>query len=215
MRNSAFTQDMTMMFVMHDALRRELGHIAATAARTDTDPRAVLRSAPGWQMFKDYLHVHHGAEDDILWPAIRAAVAGKPDENDLLDAMEAEHAVIDPGLAAMDAAIASDEPGTGALTAIVGRLVAGLNAHLTHEEDQGLAVVDAYATPEVLRLFGVEHGKRIGPAMPLYLPWLLEGADAADTEAALRPLPAPVRGAYHDEWAPAFAALDRWRTAAA
>jgi iron-sulfur cluster repair protein YtfE (RIC family) len=205
---------MTMMYVTHDAFRRELVHITAVTARTDTDPREILATAPGWQIFKDVLHIHHGAEDDILWPAIRAAVEGKPDETAVLDAMDAEHAAIDPVLAAIDTAVAVREPGSGSLAAVVDRLAAGLTAHLAHEEERALPIVDAYATPELLQRFGAEHGKRIGPNTSRYLPWLLEGASAADTEAALRPLPAPLRAAYRDQWQPAFAALDRWGTVA-
>src|SRR5690348_479849 len=96
MRNTSFSHDMTMMYVMHDALRRELGHMSALAARTDVDPREVFRTAPGWQLFKDSLHIHHTAEDVALWPAVRAAVDGKAELVAVLDAMEDEHARIDP-----------------------------------------------------------------------------------------------------------------------
>jgi Hemerythrin HHE cation binding domain len=87
-----YEHDMAMMFAFHDALRRELGHIArVSAARTD-DPRRVMAAAAGWQMFKDYLHVHHGCEDDVLWPAMEKTLADRPDDLALLAALEAEHA---------------------------------------------------------------------------------------------------------------------------
>ena len=91
-----YKHDMAMMLAFHDALRRELGHIArVTASRTD-DPRHVMATAAGWQMFKNYLHVHHGCEDDVLWPALERTLADRPDDLALLAAMEAEHAAIEP-----------------------------------------------------------------------------------------------------------------------
>ena len=51
----AFRLDMTMMFAIHDALRRELQHIARITASTTDDPNHIIRSAIGWQMFKTYL----------------------------------------------------------------------------------------------------------------------------------------------------------------
>jgi hypothetical protein len=44
--------DMTATYAMHNALRRELEHIAKITARADDDPRRILASAAGWEMFK-------------------------------------------------------------------------------------------------------------------------------------------------------------------
>ena len=55
-----------------------------------------------------------------------------------------------------------------------------------------------------------EHGKRIGPEAPRYLPWLLDGLDESRTASVLRNIPEPLRQAYRDEWLPAFAGADRW-----
>ncbi|MFE9258134.1 hemerythrin domain-containing protein [Streptomyces sp. NPDC006879] len=211
MSGHTFKHDMTMMFAIHDALRRELEQIAQITARTTDDPWQILRTAVGWQMFKDYLHVHHGAEDTVLWPAIRQAVADRPAELAVIEAMDAEHEAIDPGLAAVDAALADREGGPERLGEIIGRLVAGLGGHLRHEEDEALALVDAYATDELLRRFGAEHGTRIGAAgNPAYLPWLLDGAGPRTTAAVLGRLPEPLLAAYHEEWQPAYVKLDRW-----
>src|SRR5690348_252637 len=97
----AFKNDMTWMYTVHAALRRDLERIARVSARGDDNPAQVLRTACGWEMFKSYLHVHHTAEDDMLWPPMRQALADGADGNALLDAMEAEHAAIDPLLGAI------------------------------------------------------------------------------------------------------------------
>ncbi|MEV8536632.1 hemerythrin domain-containing protein [Streptomyces sp. NPDC051211] len=208
--SGTFKHDMTMMFVIHDALRRELDHVARIAARTSDDPRTVLRTAAGWELFKKYLHVHHGAEDEALWPAVREALAGRPDDLAVIDAMEAEHATIDPLLDAVDAALADPNGGTERLGDLVDALVTGIGGHLKHEEDAGLPLVDDVATLPLLIAFGQAHTQRIGPDSPKYLPWLLDGASEAASESVLRVLPEPAREAYRTQWVPAYAASDRW-----
>ena len=210
MSRKTFKNDMTLMYTFHDALRRELGHIARITERADDDPQHILRTSLGWQMFKDYLHVHHGAEDDVLWPAIREAAAGSPDALAVLDAMDAEHAAVDPGLAAFDAALADREAGAIKVPIIAEKLVAGLGGHLKHEEDEALDIVDAFATPELLKRFGMEHNIRIGAGSPRFVPWLLDEAQPGDVALMLGQLPEPVRMAYQNEWQPAYAALGRW-----
>ncbi|MYS87583.1 hemerythrin domain-containing protein [Embleya scabrispora] len=210
MTGKTFKNDMSMMYAFHDALRRELGQIARVTAEATDDPRQVLQAALGWELFKRYLHVHHGAEDDVLWPAIRSAVQDLPDELAVIEAMEAEHAIVDPGLNAVDAALADRESGPERLAMIVERLVAGLGGHLKHEEDEALAIVDRHATPELLQRFGAEHGIRVGNDSPLYVPWYLDGAGEDVVATVLGRLPEPLRQAYRDEWQPAYAALDLW-----
>ena len=87
-----FRLDMSMMFAMHDALRRELGQVGRIAKLRDDDPAGLLRAALGWELFKKFLLVHHRSEDDALWPALRGRVAQQPGRVALVDALEAEHA---------------------------------------------------------------------------------------------------------------------------
>ena len=206
----AFKYDWTMMYAMHAALRRELERIARVTARTDDDPKHVLRTAAGWEMFKSYLQVHHTAEDDMLWPPMYTALADDPDGIALLDAMEAEHSAIDPLLAAIDAALADCNSGPQRLGEQTDALATALRAHLDHEEAEGLAVIDATITAEQFQAFGAEHGKRIAGDVPRYMPWMLEGATPEVTAGVLGQLPPPVQQAYRDEWQPAYAKLELW-----
>jgi iron-sulfur cluster repair protein YtfE (RIC family) len=132
-----FTNDMTMMYTMHAALRRDLDRIARVTARPNDDPRHILRTAAGWQMFTSYLTIHHTAEDDLLWPPMRAALADDSDGGALLDAMEAEHAAIDPLLAAIDAALADRESGPHRLGELTDALAVALRRHLDHGRPRG------------------------------------------------------------------------------
>lgn len=206
----AFKNDMTWMYAMHAALRRELERIARVTARPDDDPKHVLRTAAGWEMFKSYLNVHHTTEDDVLWPPMREALADDSGGMALLDAMEAEHSAIDPLLAAIDTALADRDSGPQRLGGLTDALATALRGHLDHEEAEGLALIDATVTEEQWQTFGVEHGKRIGGDVQRYLPWVLDGASPEVSATLLRPLPPPVLSAYRDEWQPAYAKLSLW-----
>ena len=70
--------DRSTMLTIHAALRRDLEQVARIAGRRDGTDATRLRAALGWQQFKRFLVVHHQVEDDALWPALRATVAGDP-----------------------------------------------------------------------------------------------------------------------------------------
>lgn len=203
--------DQTMMYAMHDALRRELAQIARITARTDDDPKRVLLTAVGWEMFKSYLAVHHTTEDDTLWPVMYRTLADRPGELALLDAMEAEHAAVDPLLTAIDAALADRHAGIERVADLVDALVSGLTAHLEHEERETLSLIDATVTEEQWQRFGKEHGSRLRGDAARYLPWLLDGASPERTEIVLsRFIPEPLRIAYETEWRPSYTRLALW-----
>jgi hemerythrin-like domain-containing protein len=210
MSGTDFKLDMTMMFTLHDALRRELAHLARITERTDDDPRHILRSAAGWEMFKKYLHVHHTAEDAMVWPVMQSALAGRPDDLALLDAMEAEHAAIDPLLESIDAALADREAGPQQLGVLIDQLRTGVSGHLAHEERDALPLIDVTLTEQQWQRFGAEHGNRIGDDARRYLPWILDNADPQRAALVLGRMPAPAQAAYRDEWLPEFSQLRRW-----
>ncbi|WP_067144022.1 hemerythrin domain-containing protein [Microtetraspora malaysiensis] len=204
------TLDMTAMYAMHDALRREAEHLAKVTTRVGADPCAVLRTAAGWELFKTSLHVHHTAEDEALWPVLRQILADRPADLTLLEAMEAEHAAIDQVIEAIDEALAGPEDGLDRLGDLTDSLVTGLTGHLRHEEDQALPLIQAAATQEQWARFGQIHAQRIGSAVPRILPWLLDGASDQAVAAMLAQLTEPARQAYQHQWRPAYVALDRW-----
>jgi iron-sulfur cluster repair protein YtfE (RIC family) len=187
--------DMTTMVAYHDALRRDLTQVARMEQRSD-----------GWDLFETLLHVHHTAEDDALWPVVREAVAGQADDLALLDEMEAEHAAIGPLLEAIDEGL---ERGDSVPQARA-ELATKLQEHLSHEEEAALPLIDATVTVEQWMGFGQAGAERLGPNMPKYLPWLLDGADEDTTARVLRVIPPPVQEMYRNEWQPAYAAKEWW-----
>jgi hypothetical protein len=209
-----FRNDMTMMYAIHDALRRDLRRIAAIAAPPGNDPRRVLRAAAGWELFKRYLHIHHTAEDETVWPVMAPLLAGRPADLELLAAMEAEHAAIDPMLAAVDAALADADAGAARLGGLVDALVTGLSGHLRHEEDETLALMDATLTEQQMQRFGGRQAELIGADASRYLPWLLDGVAPVVTAAVLSRVPGPAADAYRERWRAAYGDLRLWDPAA-
>jgi hypothetical protein len=202
--------DMSMMFAMHDALRRELAQVGRIANRRDDNPARLLRAALGWELFKKFLTVHHQSEDDALWPPLRASVAGHADRVALVDMLEAEHGVIEPLLVAIDAAAADPDYGYQRFGDIIDELSAKLTAHLAHEEADGLPLIDAALTPADWQHFAQVHSERNLPDAPRYMPWLLAEARPQILDAILGKFPPHLLTAYREQWAPAYAALETW-----
>jgi hypothetical protein len=91
-------------------------------------------------------------------------------------------------------------------------LAVRLGEHLTHEEQAALPVIDRTLDLERWMQFGEASAARIGPDMPTFLPWLLDGADAERTKAVLAGLPPSAQQDYRNEWRPAYAARTWWST---
>ena len=105
--------------------------------------------------------------------------------------MEAEHARIDPLLAAVDAALPNP---AGNLAAHVADLTSALERHLKHKEDAALPLIQAICTPADWRAFTGEMRRRQGlKGAASYVPWILDGAAPAGRQRFLAALPAPVR----------------------
>jgi iron-sulfur cluster repair protein YtfE (RIC family) len=208
--SKTFSLDMTRMHIMHGALRRELERIARVTARTDDDPKRIMRTAVGWELFKSFLYIHHTAEDEALWPVMRKALAGQPDDLALLDAMEAEHAAIEPMLKAIDATLADRNSRPDMLRNLTDALAAVLHGHLMHEEDEALALIDATISPAQWQFLVDEHSRLGAADMARMTAWVLDGASPEHISAMLSSVPEPVRLAYHNEWRSAYAAVDLW-----
>lgn len=203
--------DMSTMLAIHLALRRDLDRLGRIAARPDDNPARLLRAAAGWEQFKTFLVAHHTAEDQALWPALREAVAANPDQVALADALEEEHSVIEPLLAAIDTAAADPDDGHQRFGDIIDELISKLSGHLTHEETEGLALIDASLTPERWQHFAAVNADLVRPEAPNYMPWLLSEADQQTLDAVLGKFPPQMLTAFREQWAPAYAARDLWK----
>jgi iron-sulfur cluster repair protein YtfE (RIC family) len=198
--------DFTMMYVTHDALRRDLGRLTtAAAARKARTP--TVRA--GWENFKTQLHLHHTVEDDDLWPRLYRAVADQPSELALLEEMEAEHAVLDPLLSAVDKALISrpDEP----LDKRLQDLATALDGHLKHEENSALPLIQSVLTSEDWRGFAKSMARAQGvKGAAVYVPWIVDGATPAERKRFFSALPAPVRVINRLVWEPRYRHRGLW-----
>lgn len=196
--------DFTFMYAAHDAFQRDLRRLTAAV-------EAGRFSGPGidagWATFKDQLHLHHTVEDAALWPPLRQRVT-RPADVAVLDEMEAEHALIDPLLARVDAAFAA---GGTTLADSAGALAGALAAHMEHEEDRALPLVEAHLGPEGWAAFGGAIRERLGrKGFATFLPWMLDDAPADTTRRVLGVLPAPARLIYRALWRPGYARTALW-----
>ena len=208
---------MSMMLAMHRALRRDLANLAdmanlsdLVALTSDAELARQIRGAAGWQLFRDFLHVHHAAEDETLWPILHESVEGSPAALEVLAAMELEHAAIDPLLEAIDAAVEQPGSGTRALGELIADLVLVVEDHLDHEESEALPLIDATLTDEQWLRFGAGHRAKVGTQTPRWMPWILDGALPEHTDIILGRLPDQVRDTFHEQWRPAYLRLDLW-----
>ena len=227
-RHGTGDADLTIMLAAHDAFRRDLARLARVAAAADlSDPARRQSVAAGWELFKRELHLHHTAEDELIWPALRPRLAHSQHALSVLDAMEEEHGRIDPLLAAVDAGFAAaardgeddrpgvdrpgvDRPGVDRLADVIDVLTSTLTGHLAHEERDGLPLIGVALTAGEWRKVGFriarQNGMSAGSEM---FAWMLDGADRSGA-ATLGQLPPPLRLLYRTVWRPRFGKTPRW-----
>jgi predicted ester cyclase/hemerythrin-like domain-containing protein len=185
------------MVLVHRVFRRELGLAPAlVAAVAPLDRRTAARVGAHLRFVLDGLHVHHGGEDELLWPLLaeRAALEGE-----LVAAMESQHDALADHIDTVRNALAhwqaTAEPTAGAeLIAALRPLHDLLVAHLDEEEQRILPLVTAWITAdEWARL--AQHGFAHMPKRVLFrqLGAILEDADDRERRDFLATVPPPVR----------------------
>ena len=208
-RHGTGAADLTIMLAAHDAFRRDLTRLARAAATADpADPARVQSVAAGWELLKRELHLHHTAEDQIIWPVLRPRLAHSEHALSVLDAMEAEHDLIDPLLAAVDTAfnVAPDQ-----LAGAIDALATTLTGHLAHEERDGLPLIGVALTAAEWRAAGRAIARKNGlSAGSEMFAWMLDGAGRDQATATLGSLPPPLRLLYRARWKPRYEKTPRW-----
>jgi hemerythrin-like domain-containing protein len=144
--------DLSAMFVMHHGFRRDVRDLArAVPATAAADAEAWAALARRWKGFATALHHHHRVEDLSIWPRLldRVQAAGDPEARATLEAVQAEHTLLDPlvetcagGFRAMVAA--PDAETRDRLAADVIRTREVLLDHLANEETAALPLAQRY-----------------------------------------------------------------------
>jgi Hemerythrin HHE cation binding domain len=209
-RHGAGDADLTIMIAAHDAFRRDLTRLARAAAAADlSDPARHRSVAAGWELFKRELHMHHTAEDEIIWPVLRPRLAHSEMALSVLGAMEEEHSRIDPLLAAVDGAFRGGR--RDGLADVIDALASTLTGHLGHEERDGLPLIGVALTAAEWRGVGRKIARKNGLSGGSEMfAWILDGADGEHARATLGQLPPPLRLLYRAVWKPRFGQTPRW-----
>ena len=189
--------DWTVMIAIHDALRRDLNELLHTTAG-----RAVARTR--WNVFRDHLRFHLAAEDAVIWWPARARLAGHPNGQVLLDAMEDEHRLIGPLLAVTDDAFTMDAD-PGRLRDLLARLRTRLTSHLVHEEADALPLISQIMTQRELgRISSAIRGGHNVRRATAIVPWALADAGPDVCHLVMTELPAPIRLLHQSLWLPRY-----------
>jgi len=175
--------DMSMMYLMHHAFRRDLAAFAAAVPATPLEDRDVwLAMQQRWDVFADALHHHHEGEDEHLWPVLSARVTDE--ERVTLEAMESEHGEIDPALEACAAGLDRmvEHPDADTRAALAVRMTAAkesLARHLFHEETETIAILQRVLTQADWEAIDekFKEGVSFGKILRL-VPWVLHEVPA-------------------------------------
>ncbi len=199
--------DVGFMRALHAALRRDLSRLRGAAAQLDGSAGAPPTVLAGWDAFRAQLGNHHAAEDDDLWPVLRAELSD-PGELASVDAMVEEHRQIPPALAGVDAALR----GGGELAAPVELLSGVVLDHLAHEEREVLPLLEQHLTRAQWRAFlHKERARRSARERPEFLAWILDNASDQDAAAVLAEMPPSARLVYRRVLRPRYDAQHRWQ----
>ena len=180
--------DMTMMYAMHHAFRRDLRALARAARVTPLGDRVAWRELDRrWRLFAYVLHHHHTGEDEGIWPLLAGRVSEA--ERPVLAAMEAEHHLIDPLLEQcadlfLRLTFDRDRNARQSLVRALERALPLLEDHLAHEEREAIPLMQRYVAPEEDERIEREHFRAGVPLRRVLevVPWVLHElpADARD-----------------------------------
>lgn len=186
--------DTSLMTLMHDAMRRDLGrtyHVLATPKPISQRRRTAVLGHLDWVI--DFLDHHHHNEDS-LWPLVRAR---RPDAAALLDQMDADHSAIESRAVRVTSATAAyrsgDESARGQLAAALAALLDVLSPHLGREEREVMPIVSTTLTQAQWHAWEDSVRPRMSiPQLADALNWFIDDGNPQLVRAFLTMLPKPV-----------------------
>jgi iron-sulfur cluster repair protein YtfE (RIC family) len=198
--------DTSMMILIHDALRRDFAFLVEQVAACpagDTGRATALGHA--FEFVAHQLDHHHTGEDEDLWPMVKAKLGGDTDAAAVLDRMQEQHKVIDPGIARVRSAFAGLQSGRGnpaATAEALRELAEALREHLENEEREAVPILARTLDDNDLKQFSRMQVKRGGGMRSgaTFFPWLVDGMSKQEARQALVRLPPPVRFLTQRVW---------------
>lgn len=193
--------DVTMMYLIHDALRRDLDrmedglHGLASMAAGPRRRALIAALRRTWSDFDHYLDEHHRTEEEQLWPMVRKAC---PLVGELLDDLEGEHAGLEPLITesrtSIEHALTSYPTFEDATRAadIVGALRGEVRAHLKHEEEAVVPYIEEHLGAEWAAFEERQRRESGRPGLIRFLPWVLDDADPIRVDSVRDHVPGAV-----------------------
>jgi hemerythrin-like domain-containing protein len=167
------TPDVTDMIAVHRVFRDTLRSAPALVGAVEADDRdRVALLANFYENLLDFLAVHHGGEDELLFPLLRERCV---DDRELVDRVSGQHHDVDHLVAEATAALAAWQSGADGSARrcadALAALGAGLGEHLDDEEREVLPLCERHLSLP-------EWGALPAHAMAAYRgdkPWLILG----------------------------------------
>ena len=206
--------DLTTFRVIHRALVRDARLLALVSAGWLDGPSptaAQLRAvADHFDHYFALLHHHHEGEDEIIWPAVVESGGG---EQATLDALTADHRLLDPLLARLPGSLheLADRPTDRGLTAELARDTAQLadllERHIDTEERNLFPVISASVTAARWRAVEKRLKRSLHPRHVGFMAaWIASAAGPDEARRLpLRPIARVARRRYEWRAAVAFA----------
>lgn len=194
---NATLTDVHDMVVVHRAFRREFGLLPGLvrAVRPGDTVRAGVVAGHARMILKG-LHLHHTAEDDLLWPKLLERAAP---EAALIARMEGQHEQVEHHLdrlgPALDRWQAEARPAvTEEVASTLEALATVLLVHLDEEEREILPVAARHISPAEWAELG-DHGiaAMSRSELPILFGAVLEEATPEETAEMVAKLPLPAR----------------------
>lgn len=172
-----------------------------------SDPHQVVAVASFCENVLEYVHVHHGAEDELLYPRLEERCA---DHVDSVRRVWSQHELLDVPMAAAGDAINRwridpRADNTAALCDALSAFSKVLTPHCRDEEEMILPLASRYLSEaEWVEMFPHEAQNYRADKSWLMLGLTLERYDEAQGAALLARLPEARRTLWNDEWSSAF-----------
>jgi hemerythrin HHE cation binding domain-containing protein len=199
------------MFAVHTMFRREFGLMPGLIrAVTAGDTRRAMLVADHVALVSGVLNVHHSAEDQHIWPLLRARCPAECAP--LVEVMEEQHHAIHNRLLQATKAAQAWRVGASAgpreaLADAVDRLIPVTGEHLTLEEERVVPLIEKHITKAEYAVLAQEGAADVAPdKLPTVLGMVLYEAAPAVVDMVVAEMPAEVQPNIKDLAATAYAA---------
>jgi hemerythrin-like domain-containing protein len=205
-----YDTDVSDMYAVHKAILGALDAAPAYIADAGRDADRVETIGSFNENVIEFLHVHHGSEDEVLYPVLEARCA---ESRSVLERIDDQHKSL---YAPMDASRSANAawraaPSTDSAQAVidaVGSIAEALRPHLAEEETTVLPIAAKWISAE-------EWGRLAGHGMMTFRadkPWLmvglvLEQLDQEHRDGMLAGMPHEMRTKWTEHMEPAFNAF--------